>query len=30
LPWAIHDARDVVNDINKGYENMQKEIDSLR
>jgi protein involved in sex pheromone biosynthesis len=30
LPWAIQDARDVVNDINAWYENMQKEINSLR
>jgi hypothetical protein len=30
LPWAIRDAKDVVNDINIWYENMQKEINSLR
>jgi protein involved in sex pheromone biosynthesis len=30
LPWAIQDARNVVDNINAWYENMQKEIDSLR
>jgi protein involved in sex pheromone biosynthesis len=30
LPWAIQDARNVVGDINAWYENMQKEINSLR
>jgi hypothetical protein len=30
LPNTIKDAKDVVNNINDGYKNMQQEIDSLR
>jgi protein involved in sex pheromone biosynthesis len=30
LPWAIQDARNVVDSINSWYENMQNQIDSIR